>query len=377
MSDFYTPPRLDHGASPGDPVRLRPIFVPRLPLATRAWQLLYISTNTGGDRIPVTALVIIPDATLDTVGPAVEGLLVYYPPFHGLGGRCAPSQLLAAGREPNIGAITAALEQGWVVAVADGEGLGVKASGPHTFLAARAAGQIVLDLARAARRIPALTTPMPVTAWGYGDGGRAVAAAGELAPLYAPELDLRGICAGAVVSDLAAMASANSTGPYAGLGLAGLIGLARAYPQLPLHDVLTDHGRRAVAHAASLTAAQLLHRYPQPLGHWCARVDPWNTPAWRQVLATETLAHTAPAAPLHLYHGYKDQVVPVGAGERTLLAYRAHGTTVTGRHYWADHTDTAREATSDVLARLAAYLTRAPSLDRAARQGLGRRPGWR
>ncbi|MGY2093485.1 lipase family protein [Nocardia gipuzkoensis] len=51
-----------------------------------------------------------------------------------------------------------------------------------TFLAGRAAGQVML-------------------VWGYADGARAAVWAGGLAPGYAPELDLRGIAAGAVVTD--------------------------------------------------------------------------------------------------------------------------------------------------------------------------------
>jgi hypothetical protein len=379
IDDFFTPPGVGRVARPGTLLRWRPIFVPGLPGVAGAWQLLYVSRNSGGHSIPASGIVIRPDTTLDSdSGP--DKLLVYYPSFRGLGGRCAPSQLLPAGDEPepDTAAIRAALARGWAVAVVDGEGLGVAGAGPHTFLAARAAGQVVLDLARAARQLPDLDVldplSMRVAAWGYADGGRAVCAAGELAPRYAPELDVRGIAAGAVVSDLAALAPVISNGPYAGLGLAGLIGLARAYPHLPLRAMLTEQGLRAVAQAATLPRAQLLDQFSgQPLRRYFTVPDPWNTRSWRHVLMYETLAHTACAMPLHLYHGHSDPIVPVRAGLKALIAYRQRGTDLSWHEYDAGHTRTASAAISEVLNQLGNDLNRTPGpahtdRDRAARR---------
>ncbi|WP_280262534.1 lipase family protein [Nocardia wallacei] len=370
MSDFYSAPILSPSSLPGDLIRMRPTFVPQLPRAAAAWQILYVSTNSRDELIPASGTVILPDTdTTDnatTPGPGGDALLVYYPAFHGLGGR-APSQMLAVGEESDNVEISAALAQGWVVAVADGEGLGVTGLGPHTFLAARAGGQIVLDLARAAQLVPDLdpgdfgVPSMPVVAWGYADGGRAVAAAGELHPRYAPELDLRGICAGAVASDLTALAPALSSGPFAALGLAALVGLSRAYPHQRLRHVLTEEGQHAAADAETLTEIELFDRYPQPLSHWCQRPDPWNDLMWRHVLEYERLVHAAPVVPMHLYHGHTDEIVPVRAGLRTLIAYRQRGAQVTWSQYDTGHTGTALAAITDVLDRLADYLVRVAS----------------
>ncbi|WP_169813500.1 lipase family protein [Nocardia vaccinii] len=260
-TDFYTAPILSPNRLPGDLVRMRPTFVPQLAGAEGAWQILYASTNSRGELITASGTVILPDPDTDS-HPGGGSLLVYCPVFHGLGGRAA-SQMLAVGEEADSVEISAALEQGWVVAVPDGEGLGVTGLGPHTFLAARAGGQIVLDIARAAQFVPELDPDntsepwMPVVAWGYADGGRAVAAAGELHQRYAAELDLRGICAGAVASDLAALAPTINTGSCPGLGLAALTGLLAAYPHLRLRHVLTEDGHRAVAEAENLTDIEL------------------------------------------------------------------------------------------------------------------------
>ncbi|MBH0777695.1 lipase family protein [Nocardia bovistercoris] len=355
--DFYTPPDLRRYRL-GDLIRTRPVFVSQLTGVEGAWQVLYVSSNTRSELVPASGIVLVPDK-LARRGKAA--ILAYSPGFRGLGGVCAPSQLLAIGAEPEIAGIEAALARGWLVAMPDGEGLAVSGTGPHTFLAARAGGRMILDMVRAVYRGADLDVPLaPVLAWGYGDGGRAVTAAAELQPWYAPEVDLRGVAAGAVVSDLAALAPAFSRGAGAGLGLAGLIGLARAYDQLPLRHILTVEGLRAMAVAATLTGEELARRFPEPLAHWCTRSDPWNDVWWRRVLSLETLAHTAPVVPVHLYHGGGDGLVPVHSGRRTLIAYRQRGTEVSWREYDAGHLATAGKASADVLVRLSRNLTDRP-----------------
>ncbi|WP_280245029.1 lipase family protein [Nocardia abscessus] len=289
---------------------------------------------------------------------------MYCPEFRGLGGVCAPSQLLAIGAEPDTTGIEAALARGWVVAIPDGEGLGITGGGPHTFLAARAGARSVLDLARAVYRGADLGVAVaPVVAWGYADGGRVAAVAGELQPWYAPEIDLRGVAAGAVASDLAVLAPLVSRGTrtgLAGLAFAGLIGLARAYDHLPLRHVLNEDGLVAAAEARHLTVVELLERFPQPLAHWCREPDPWNDHWWRRVLALETLAHVKSDVPLHLYHGDLDLIVPVRSGRKALIAYRQRGTRVDWREYDGDHRSTAHWAISDVLARLTEDIANGP-----------------
>ncbi len=358
ITDFYQTPILRDGLRPGDLVRTRPVFASQLAGAAGAWQVVYVTTGSRGQLLPASAIVLIPEATAE---PGKTAILMYCPPFRGLAGVCAPSQLLATGTEPDTAAIDAALQRGWVVAIPDGQGLGV-GTGPHTFLAARDGARAMLDLARAVYRGANLDLPVaPVVAWGYADGGRVAAAAGELQPLYAPDVDMRGIAAGAVISDLVAVAPAINQGASAGLGLPALVGLARAYDQLPLRHVLNDDGIRASVEAQYLTNTELRQRFPQPLTHWTKSSDPWNDHWWRRVLALETLAHTKPLMPLHLYHGERDSVVPVRAGRRTLIAYRQRGAIVSWREYEADHHRTAHLAISDVLARLSEDLTSRPA----------------
>lgn len=357
MNGFYAPPELAPDRHAGQLLRLRRTSVARR-LTASAWRVLYVSANSYGELVPASGLVLVPD-TINILGAGP--MLVYCPGFHGLGGECAPSQLLVAGYD-SLEEVGAGLDRGWTVVVPDGENLGVTGRGPHTFLAARAAGQIALDLARAAQRIPELYSDShltPVVLWGYADGGRAVVRAAELVQRYAPELDVRGVAAGAVVTDPPALVRHLDGGPWSALGLAGLIGLSQAYHHLPLRQVLTEDGRRVAAAAGGLSAAELLEQYRQPLGHWCEREDPWNDSGWRFVLARESGNDPRAAmAPVHFFHGTRDSVVPVEFGRDLYTDYRSHGAACSWREYDADHFATATEAIPEVLARLSEHLTR-------------------
>ncbi|MFE3228570.1 lipase family protein [Nocardia sp. NPDC059228] len=363
MTEFYAPLVVAGDRRPGELVRIERTAVRHLPDATNAWRIVYVSSDSRGEPIPVSGIVI---AAGTAASSTPHPLVVYYPSFHGLGGQCAPSQQLLTGDEP-LDHIQAALDRGWTVAVPDGENLGITGLGPHTFLAARAAGQVTLDLARASQAIPevAQSNPgqAPIVLWGYADGGRGAVWAAELHQEYAPELDLRGIAAGAVVTDPGALVRSAHRGPWLALTLAGMIGLSRAYHHLPLRHVLTEDGLHVVRHAENLSAAQLLEQYRQPLERWCQRPDPWNDAIWRYVLTRESRAHAAaPSVPVHLYHGTHDRVVPVESGGGLFTEYRRRGVDVTWREYDTNHFRTATDSTSDVVAHLSGFLGRpAPS----------------
>ncbi|MFB7718209.1 lipase family protein [Nocardia sp. NPDC056100] len=287
-------------------------------------------------------------------------IVLYCPSFHGLGGECAPSQQLVTGGE-SLDQIQAVLDRGWIVAVPDGENLGITGLGPHTFLAARAAAHVTLDLARAAQALSdsahSRQSHAPIVLWGYGDGGRAAVWASEQHRDYSPDLDLRGVAAGAVISDPGALARSGHSGPWAALALAGLIGLSRAYHHLPLRHVLTEDGLRVAQQAETLSAAVLLDQYRQPLEHWCKDPHPWDDPVWRYVLDHESRsAAGVPEVPVHLYHGAADKVVPVESGSGLFSEYQRNGVGVSWCEYDANHFRTAVDSIPDVMEALAGFL---------------------
>ncbi|WP_433574918.1 lipase family protein [Nocardia brasiliensis] len=356
--EFYTG-RIGYEYLPGTILRRRAVDLPDLDGAGRAWQIVYATRASFSAPIPASAVVVAP-ATVDVAG--IGPTLLYCPAFHGLGGP-APSQLLVKGVEPEAPIIAAALERGWTVAVTDGLGSGMTGLGPAQFLAGRAGAHAVLDLARAVRDLPELdAAEQPCAVWGFADGGRAALWAAELHLQYAGELDLRGAAAGAAVGDPGALIPEIDGGPWAGLALAGLIGLSRAYRHLPVHHILLEDAHPVIEHASGLDAATLIAEYQhQPLGQWCERPNPWRDAIWRYVLANERNAQIKPRVPVHLYHGTDDALVPIALGRKLFDAYRRLGVDLSWREYHTSHLGTATAGAGEALSRLAGYLQRRPT----------------
>ncbi|MEU1527167.1 lipase family protein [Nocardia rhamnosiphila] len=356
--DFYDAPPLGFDPSPGTILRRRPVILPGLTGVSTAWQVVYATRTGFSAPIPASGTVLIPDPANNPDGYRI---LLYCPTFHGLGGPCAPSQKLAAGTEGETPQIEAALARGWTVIIPDGLGLGMTGVGPHLWLSGAAAAHAGLDLARTVGELlgPGVAS-IPSVVWGYADGGRAAVWTAELAGRYAPDIDLRGVIAGAVASDLGALARDLDGTPCAGLVLAGLVGLGRAYSHLPLDHLLTTFGRLVSGRAGDMDAAGLLAQHRAPVSSWCERPDPWEDPMWRYVLTTERRSGHLPQVPAHLYHGFDDPVIPITQGRRLADEYRAEGVQVSWRDYPSDHTATASTATGDALDRAADFLTRSP-----------------
>lgn len=322
VDPFYA--ALPTSARPGTVLRSRRVEVPtRMP--SLAWQLVYASTDTLGRPTAMSGTILMPEPTWPGVVPA---LVSYGVGVHGLTQDAAPSYLMATGTESETPLMEAALRRGWAVAVTDGEGLGMP--GPHTYGAGRPAGHAMLDIARAATTVtPGLSRATPVGVWGYSEGGRGAAWAAELAPTYAPDVRLVGVAAGGIPSDLYAVARAIDEGPFAGLNLAVLIGLTRAYERPDLLGILTDRGRRHARRAESLDVVGLVLGCRRPLATLTAREEPWDEPAWRALLERERAGQGAPDVPLYLYHADQDSIVPPRLMEDLARCYADRGVEVT------------------------------------------------
>lgn len=339
---------------PGDPIRVREVEISTAQ-PTWAWQLVHGSTDTLGRRNVVSGTVLRPTVTWP--GPGPRPVVSFGVGVHGLGRDAAPGYLLRSGQEFELPLIERALALGWVVAVSDGEGLGMP--GPHTYGAGRAGGQALLDVVRAVGRIvPDVRPDSPVLLWGYSEGGRNAAWAAELQPSYAPDLPLVAVAAGGVPADLYANALSLDVGPFTGLNLAVTIGLAHAYGEAELWAALTDAGRTVADHAATLDIVGLLTDHPQPLAAHTHRSEPWNEPRWRQVLERERAGQRPPSVPTYLYHVADDEIVPAELGRRLAEDYRAGGAEVTWVEVDAsDHLSGSHLGAQGALAWLADRLT--------------------
>ena len=184
---FYTD-AADVSGAPGDVIRSRPSTFTLDPVehtpvpAVDSWQVLYRSTSALGDPIAVSGTVLVP--ATPWVGLGQRPLVSYAVGTRGVGDPCAPSYTLTQGADYEGAFIAALLAQGWAVAVTDYEGLGTP--GGHTYVVGQSEGRAVIDMARAAQRLPGtgLSSSTPTAFMGYSQGGGAAGWAAELAPTY-------------------------------------------------------------------------------------------------------------------------------------------------------------------------------------------------
>ncbi|MPZ81535.1 MAG: lipase [Actinophytocola sp.] len=317
---FYTPPQPLPAGVPGDVIRQRTVNVYAEPLGVfpmpvNAWQILYRSTSATGTADAVSGTLLVPKAPWQRGG--ARPLVSYAVGTHGLGDSCAPSYKLRTGTENEILLISQALLRGWAVVLTDYEGLGTPSR--HTYAVGRSEGHAVLDAARAAARVPGsgLSASGPVGVFGYSQGGQATTFAGELAPTYAPELNLVGIATGGVPADLAAVARFNDGNVGFSLVLGAAVGYAAAYPDVPFEQILNDTGRATVPRVAQACTVELATIAPfRHLNDFVTVPDPLADPRWQARLTENRAGTRAPAAPVYLYHGTADELIPLAVGRR-------------------------------------------------------------
>jgi hypothetical protein len=323
---FYAP--VADPGPPGGLLRARGVTL-ALETAVDAHQVVYASTGARGQAIAVSGTVLVPAPAWP--GPGPRPIVSYGVGVHGLSRDAAPGHLMLHGREAEVALLEPLLARGWAVAVTDGDGHGMP--GPHTYGAGLPGGHAMLDIVRAARGLTAdLDRDAPVLLWGYSEGGRNACWAAELQPGYAPDLDVRGVAAGGVPADLRAVAEAIDGGPFSGLGLAVVVGLAHAHRDPALDAVLTADGRRAADLAAHRDVVGLIVEHPEPLRHHTGRDNAWEDPAWSALLERERNGQRRPGVAVYLYHVPDDEIVPYAVGRRLHGAYLALGADVT----WTD-----------------------------------------
>lgn len=298
---------------PGDVLVSEPTVTRVLPLAAypaEAWAIRYRSTSARGEPTTVTGTVLVPTARWRGEGPRpVVGFAVG---THGLADRCAPSRQLRRGTEYEAAAIRGLLAEGWAVAITDYQGLGTP--GVHPYVVGRSLGRAVLDSVRAAQRLPGagLSRSGPVALYGYSEGGAAAGWALQLAPSYAPELDLRAGFVGAAPADLGGMLRHHDRQATSFLILYAAIGFDAAYPGLDLAGHLNARGRRA---AASLRKSCIwdapVKAAPWPKDYRAfVTSDPLQEADWRRRLRQNQLGRRGFDTPVLLGAARLDQIVP-------------------------------------------------------------------
>ncbi|RLP32120.1 lipase family protein [Nocardia seriolae] len=338
------PPYLDPGFYQPDPARVaaaQPGEIPAarqvnlanvwlLPLNATAWQLSYRSTDTRDDPIAAVATVVVPHRAARS---GQRGLVSFQMAEDSLSINCAPSYALQMGSPPNplnpvmeaeFVEVQAMLQLGHAVVIPDHEG-------PNAAYAVGPLGaRITLDGIRAAEGfVPAGLpgTEARVAMWGYSGGAIPTAHAAELAPAYAPELNLVGSATGGLMADIrTAIDYNNGTSTFGGAVLGGLFGVAREYPQLNrfLDEHMNPLGKAVrLVHENQCVALQFAaFPFANIKGMFDYPGDPMLAPELQPVLDELSLGHRGtPPTPLYLYEGTFDEVMPLNAVNNTYDIY--------------------------------------------------------
>lgn len=352
---FYDTRGLPVGA-PGEVLRTEDaplplaVTVPGLPelpspLPATARRLIYQSQDVAGR--PVATSGALYDSTAAWAGPGPRPTIVIGPGTQGQGDACAPSRHLetGVGVNPRTGGPAPSYEQAFALALAaqgfrvmvvDYIGLGTP--GVHTYADRVEQAHAMLDGARAADALGG--APSPIVFWGHSQGGGASAAATELAPEYAPELDLRAAYASAPPADLLAVLDHIDGSTLTGAIGFSINGMLARYPQLAgvLGRHITDPGRAALADIAGLCTLDLRSRYG---GH---TTDEWTRSGQRlgplirdepdalAVLDHQRIGNRTPAVPVMLAGGVHDDIIPVGQVEQLGRDWCSRGADVHFHH---------------------------------------------
>ncbi|HEX2180578.1 MAG TPA: lipase family protein [Actinomycetota bacterium] len=361
--DFYSLPEKLPEGEPGRLLRLEELST---PAGINGWRVLYHSRAVDGRDIAVSGLIFAPAGPADTPRTVVawgHGSV-------GLGDSCAPSR--TPEDFPNSRLFTELLDQGFVLAATDYEGLGTP--GPHPWLVGESEGRSMLDSVRAAARIGEAGAGNRFVAFGASQGGGAALFAGELAPEYAGELELLGVVAAAPAAELDLIElvellpmGQNLVG-IGGFVVMGALGFSAAYPELGLDDILEPEVIEQREEIGRLCQNQIEQRFRGIPLERLLSASPGTVPNWAEAIRQNTAGRRETPAPVLVVHGTLDRVVPAQVSE--LLYQRLCGLGVEAERQLypgVNHGDVVSASAGDVVPWIedrAAGRERSPHPDR-------------
>lgn len=348
-----------------------------------AEQLLY-RTQDEQENPSVTVTTVV-QPTGSTLG-APRGVVGYLSFYDALGDECDPSYTLRggdAGTQANNqqaqveeALVTSLAAQGYAVTVPDFEGEDLH------WVAGQESGWSTLDAVRATESwLGAKQSTTPVGLFGYSGGSIAGEWAAELAPSYAPGLDIAGTAIGGIPVDLAHNLSyINGSQDWSGVIPATLVALGRAF-DIDMKTYESPYGRELAQQVSGECIGSFNGAYPG------LTVQQLVKPKYADFLAVPTFARIInhlimgsteghPNAPMLLAVGDKD-----GTGDGVMVAddvealgyeYCHQGVTVQFQRFnGSDHTQAGEQFFPLAETWLAARMAGVPATGNCASIGKG------
>lgn len=325
---------------------------------TKAWNVLYQSTDSRGAANVVTGTVIVP--TTPWTGGGERPVISYAVGTHGLAQRCAPSLQLNQGKDYEAANISAALKAGYAVLVSDYQGYTNGAT--PTYLAGASQGNAVLDIVRAATQVPlsGITSSAKVAIWGYSQGGQSAAWAAQRQAAYAPGVKLTAVAAGGVPADFPTTARYLDGSTGASFLLGGVIGLAQQYPEaIPLSTLANADGQATIQRGKQQCVFEsLFDLQNDKLSQYTVGNQSLDQllaakPEINAVVQAQNLGADKVSVPLYQYHGKADEFIPLAQTVALKKKYCGKFSNVTFDTYPSEHIATQFQAAPYVLSWLA------------------------
>ena len=319
---------------------------------SQAWRIAYISSDVAGRRTIATGLVVAP------VGPPpIDGrpIVAWAHGTTGTAENCGPSQLLNPAKDLNeyflmngdswtdygLPSVEAFVKEGYVVVGTDYQGLG--GGGRHQYAVAASQARDVIDSIRAVSSMKESGAGKKAIIYGWSQGGGATIAAASL-PEYINQQDtasdnikLLGFVALAPF-DTAVLAAGIALDQQSSEKLIGQLtasfstnvfnfthfamnmwGTQAAFPELRLDDLFTDDGAKVVDKVFSnkcMHAAADTFNYAYASEYRSLlKPNPKSSLIWMQALVRGSVLPVKPVAPVVIYWGTKDTVMPPVMGK--------------------------------------------------------------
>ncbi len=330
------------------------------PTGSVAYQFIYRSQLESGASVPVSGTVIVPPTSATGIISLSTGTVGLADKI-GDTDSCAPSAGLPTGSAFVSGVAAAYVNDGYAVAVTDYQGL--RTPGNHLYLNGPAEGKAMIDVARAARKIPGAGLSGKKTLFtGYSQGGHATLWAAQLKGSYAPELPVVGAVSGAAPVDIDAVRQTISGALASGLMSYVITSLNNAYPELGLYGKLSSSGQSFVndlsVKCSPSMALTLSGQFRTWDNLWKTGQNPLSDPAFNARVAQNGVPATTPTVPLFMFHGDNDGIVPIGPDQALANSWIAQGAnvtwqTVSGSHLWFSNENGRNASAAWVAARFA------------------------
>lgn len=350
VSPFYVPPA-QFATDEGAIVRTEPMSVLAAVPASTGWPLpaqrvMYTSRTQDDAPVAVTGTFI--DSTVPWRGTGPRPTVVIAPGTMGQGDQCAASVAFSTGLTVDPAALSLSANQeapsaaawnlmGARVFVTDHIGLGTP--GMHTYVNRVESAHGVLDAARAANNLAGTGSDTPVVFWGYSQGGGAVAAAAELLPTYAPDVNLKGTWAGGPTADLGAVLAQVDGALIGGAIGFAINGLVARYPELnaAVDRIASPAGKAMLKTLSTECIGDVIFKQPflkttTLTNDHRSLLDHLNEePSALRALDDQRIGRLKPTTPVLITSGRNDDTVPYGQARRLATDWCDKGATVTFR----------------------------------------------